>query len=787
MCSLCGDACLAATGCWCPASQHFLCTGCFDGWVKAQCDQGSDAHAPHDLGHVWCPHKPGPKGAGCPSDVPFTEALIVQHIRPDTLQAFIVALQTAAVTNHAAAERRRQAASALDATTAARKHIIDSILTLQCPHCHTAFCEFTDCLALKCKCGCGFCAVCMSDCGADAHAHVRSGCSFIDLGGRATASADAAAHAQNAWRMSRLAEYIAQLEPHMRRTIIQSLRKEFDDLSLSVPALSAAIATAPAAPAAAVCAAPSGFAPSMSAPPPNDWTATKVHEVAFVAVPAGCDEWHRVLAAAGDSSRHILSILRVQNPALWDAYATQRSILQRKYERGLRSGAVRVDDSAPGAGPAIVQRLWHGSGSTDPHALARSSLGFCASYCRTNVAYGHGIYFAKHASISRSHYGHAIGDGLVQIMLADVLIGAYGEAERGAVRPPVLAASHPWYRHLAQPGAEHRCDSTCPSNMRRSSPIFVLFGQGAALAYPHYIVTMHADSTATSRSAAARTPAAPFAPLGPQGRPAFGASQYSAQTDVPPAPAAMLATMLQPGFLRSSLCALSRAAASVGLPGPYAVASGAAASAQPGTAQQAEAEASTSAAQPSTAQQAFEQAAPSSAPLRAMQGGGALARGRAGAGSAAYAVMSHDSTLQSGNATALPGRHWWLDGANQDLEAALCESARMYDATGNAAVPAADRSLEAAVRESSRDECGATESDMQAVLQESSTMNVPAQSVASADGQPDSGGAASREDQAAVRESNAMSAAEEDAAALEEAQLQQALRLSQLAAAEHDT
>jgi hypothetical protein len=57
----------------------------------------------------------------------------------------------------------------------AKQHIIERILTLSCPRCDQAFANFDGCWALACSrqgCGCRFCALCLKDCGSDAHAHV---------------------------------------------------------------------------------------------------------------------------------------------------------------------------------------------------------------------------------------------------------------------------------------------------------------------------------------------------------------------------------------------------------------------------------------------------------------------------------------------------------------------------------------------------------------------------------------------------------------------------------------
>jgi hypothetical protein len=57
-----------------------------------------------------------------------------------------------------------------------RNFIIDNIINLRCPRCYTVFFDYSGCNSLTCSndtCKCGFCAVCLKDCGNDAHAHIR--------------------------------------------------------------------------------------------------------------------------------------------------------------------------------------------------------------------------------------------------------------------------------------------------------------------------------------------------------------------------------------------------------------------------------------------------------------------------------------------------------------------------------------------------------------------------------------------------------------------------------------
>ena len=88
-----------------------------------------------------------------------------------------------------APDARRASAEALAAREAAardarvafdervRQHravIAERDLLLRCPHCAAPFDEYDGCNALTCRrCGCGFCAVCLEDCGRDAHRHYR--------------------------------------------------------------------------------------------------------------------------------------------------------------------------------------------------------------------------------------------------------------------------------------------------------------------------------------------------------------------------------------------------------------------------------------------------------------------------------------------------------------------------------------------------------------------------------------------------------------------------------------
>ena len=59
-----------------------------------------------------------------------------------------------------------------------RLEVVENILTLRCPRCKMAFVDYTGCAALECtNCKAAFCALCLKDCGKNAH--VRKNLCYI--------------------------------------------------------------------------------------------------------------------------------------------------------------------------------------------------------------------------------------------------------------------------------------------------------------------------------------------------------------------------------------------------------------------------------------------------------------------------------------------------------------------------------------------------------------------------------------------------------------------------------
>jgi hypothetical protein len=130
-----------------------------------------------------------------------------------------------------------------------RDHIC-GLLELSCPRCKRRFFDFDGCFALTCSgnggCGCGFCAYCLEDCGADAHKHVAacphrparqpSGNAVLDAYYGSSAEFDAV---MRALRTRRVREYwtseVAKLPAEQRQklvTFVAPLLKDVTDPGL---------------------------------------------------------------------------------------------------------------------------------------------------------------------------------------------------------------------------------------------------------------------------------------------------------------------------------------------------------------------------------------------------------------------------------------------------------------------------------------------------------------------------------------------------------------------------
>ena len=102
------------------------------------------------------------------------------------------------------------------------------------------FVDFQDCFALKCgRCGCGFCAHCLKDCGGDAHAHVMA-CphnpnrnSSADDGFAVYDGSQAQFRETQRRRRERMVmEYLGTLDAAMRARVVAACRLDLDTLGI---------------------------------------------------------------------------------------------------------------------------------------------------------------------------------------------------------------------------------------------------------------------------------------------------------------------------------------------------------------------------------------------------------------------------------------------------------------------------------------------------------------------------------------------------------------------------
>jgi hypothetical protein len=183
-------ACFAVFGiesgvqCSSATTPHFTCRNCFSGWVMSRCDETCQAAATM----AGVQEVPVPCPAGCDSGR-FPSQVVAVHCDHDAYDAYLKAnekIREMIVRREVDAELRVEferkldelkRMDALDREVQMLFNNITDLWILRCPrpNCKAPFDSFTGCFALTCShCSCGFCALCLRDCGSDAHAHVAA-------------------------------------------------------------------------------------------------------------------------------------------------------------------------------------------------------------------------------------------------------------------------------------------------------------------------------------------------------------------------------------------------------------------------------------------------------------------------------------------------------------------------------------------------------------------------------------------------------------------------------------
>jgi len=237
-CLICMDDLTILDGPLCaPLDGHFLCTTCFDGHVAEEVTKPSFA------GDVRCP------SPGCKSN-PYGGHVVARHAKPATFEALnkkVLALRESennAIMQRQFEERldmerrkfelRSAEVAQMAQVEQARKHIIDNILTLKCPRCGQAFVDFNGCMALTCSrggCNCGFCALCLKDCGTDAHAHVAS---CASSGGNVFGSFEDFEKHQVRRKELAVKEYLGRFPEELRIKIRNACDKDLRDARIEI-------------------------------------------------------------------------------------------------------------------------------------------------------------------------------------------------------------------------------------------------------------------------------------------------------------------------------------------------------------------------------------------------------------------------------------------------------------------------------------------------------------------------------------------------------------------------
>ena len=167
----------AANGVFCkapsPTARHFVCDSDLDGHLRASIEPRALAA---NMGMIRCP-------AGCAAES-WKLGELKGHLPHETeldhgeaIRRLLFEAPRWRRESKAAFAQRKEAANdaSLPLDERVRLHrgvIVDRDLTLLCPKCAAAFVDFVGSTALVCAtCGCGFCGLCLLDCGNDASEH----------------------------------------------------------------------------------------------------------------------------------------------------------------------------------------------------------------------------------------------------------------------------------------------------------------------------------------------------------------------------------------------------------------------------------------------------------------------------------------------------------------------------------------------------------------------------------------------------------------------------------------
>lgn len=241
-CEICFDEYAENQGLYCKGngeSKHFLCEGCFSNQVESNVGPYSRGTFIKNKGNILCVFCFGSyedrdvakvcrKGSYNLYRQACNELLVAEVIKEQ--QAKHQALMDEF---RRAVEQRGRTCEAI--VYRHRLHIVDTILTLHCPHvnCNVAFLDWDGCFAVTCNaCNSSFCGWCLTDQGRDAHPHVKACPQSLQPGGYfGTQEQFNQVHRQR--RTNEIQSYLASIhDVQLRNEVSKAIMKDLQDLGI---------------------------------------------------------------------------------------------------------------------------------------------------------------------------------------------------------------------------------------------------------------------------------------------------------------------------------------------------------------------------------------------------------------------------------------------------------------------------------------------------------------------------------------------------------------------------
>ena len=239
MCIICMDYQPVGHGFSC-SKKHFQCWECFAEFVKQASEPDSVGKTINEKGNLLCPD------TKCNNEITLHDVAkenvpekIFESLKQLTTDFKIKKAVEKALKESEARRIKEQARLAAIRDKEERKaeevrlYLIENVLTLRCPRCKTAFIDYTGCAALTCSnCRVGFCAICLQDCGTDAHAHVPNCPENFSRGIYISQGVFDEHHRKR--REKIINDMLKELPKKARDILIQRITKELDDLGIKI-------------------------------------------------------------------------------------------------------------------------------------------------------------------------------------------------------------------------------------------------------------------------------------------------------------------------------------------------------------------------------------------------------------------------------------------------------------------------------------------------------------------------------------------------------------------------